>query len=424
MGHSFGEIAALTCAGVFSPEDGAEIVCDRAESLALRAPRDGRMAAISASRQKVYDALDQFSSTRGHVPLEARLQIAVENSDVQTVISGAREEIELFIPQCTQLGLSARALNSPFAFHHASLGIAGMEFSRRLGQRATAAPKCPVYSPILGRYYRADDDFQGLLAMHLTQPVNFSAAVRRLRSEGVDTFIECGALDALTKNVIRVLGPGNGHVFPTLGHTADDLSHAKRIVNHFTQKGMNTTAPSQTARPDFETFWRDRSPIIMSQLKAEFLNFLKSEGAPATPIPTAPSPSASAAPTNGKSTPTATPAVSAPRAYGNPASAAPAAATPATVNGKPKTAVPREKLFGELVAVYAEAMEYPHEVFTESVELEAELGIDSVKQSEIIRRISTQYHLPPPPANFRAGDFKTMGQIVDFVFAHQGKASA
>src|SRR4051794_31757845 len=38
MGHSFGEIAALTCAGVYTVSQGAEIVCDRMESLAAAAP--------------------------------------------------------------------------------------------------------------------------------------------------------------------------------------------------------------------------------------------------------------------------------------------------------------------------------------------------------------------------------------------------
>jgi acyl carrier protein len=86
--------------------------------------------------------------------------------------------------------------------------------------------------------------------------------------------------------------------------------------------------------------------------------------------------------------------------------------------------VPRERLFAELVDIYAQAMEYPAEVFSESVELEAELGIDSVKQTEIIQRITARYALPPLPANFRSGDFKAMGQIVDFVYENQGKAAA
>ncbi|KAB0643230.1 acyl transferase, partial [Burkholderia territorii] len=86
--------------------------------------------------------------------------------------------------------------------------------------------------------------------------------------------------------------------------------------------------------------------------------------------------------------------------------------------------VPRERLFAELVDIYAEAMEYPAEVFSETIELEAELGIDSVKQTEIIQRIIARYALPPLPANFRSGDFKAMGQIVDFVYENQGKALA
>jgi acyl carrier protein len=76
------------------------------------------------------------------------------------------------------------------------------------------------------------------------------------------------------------------------------------------------------------------------------------------------------------------------------------------------------------VAAYAEAMEYPSEVFTETVELEGELGIDSVKQTEILGRIRETYKLPMLPANVRISDFKTMGQIVDLVFANQGKAAA
>jgi acyl carrier protein len=83
----------------------------------------------------------------------------------------------------------------------------------------------------------------------------------------------------------------------------------------------------------------------------------------------------------------------------------------------------RTQLFNELVNIYAEAMEYPPEVFSEAVELEAELGIDSVKQTEIVGRVSGLYGLPPLPANFRMSDYKTMGQIADFVFAHQRKAT-
>ena len=79
-------------------------------------------------------------------------------------------------------------------------------------------------------------------------------------------------------------------------------------------------------------------------------------------------------------------------------------------------ALSREQLFRELVSVYAQALEYPEDVFTEDVELEAELGIDSVKQTELLARVSEQYQLPPKPADFRLAAYNTMGKITDFIY--------
>src|SRR6476646_3892920 len=75
----------------------------------------------------------------------------------------------------------------------------------------------------------------------------------------------------------------------------------------------------------------------------------------------------------------------------------------------------RAKLFSEMVAFYAAALEYPEEVFSEGIELEAELGIDSVKQTELLARVTEKYGLPPRPADFRLSDYRTMGRIVDFI---------
>jgi acyl carrier protein len=71
--------------------------------------------------------------------------------------------------------------------------------------------------------------------------------------------------------------------------------------------------------------------------------------------------------------------------------------------------------------MYATALEYPSEVFTEEVELEAELGIDSVKQTELLARVSERYNLPPRPADFKMSEYYTMGRIVDFVYQLHGE---
>jgi acyl carrier protein len=160
---------------------------------------------------------------------------------------------------------------------------------------------------------------------------------------------------------------------------------------------MNVPA-TFTAFPDFEAFWAERSPFMIELIKSEFVSFLLQRHIQWTPVEMTASP------------PFVQPA--------------PPLAQPLPAEAAPVTRLGRDRLFSELVAVYAEAMEYPPEVFTETVELEAELGIDSVKQTEILGRIREAYKLPRLPANVRINDFKTMGQIVDLVFANQGKAAA
>ena len=160
---------------------------------------------------------------------------------------------------------------------------------------------------------------------------------------------------------------------------------------------MNTAAPV-TAFPDFEAFWAERSAFMLELIKSEFVNFLiRQRHIQWTPVEM-----------------TSSPPLTQP---------APPLTQPAPPQAAPVTQLGRDRLFSDLVAVYAQAMEYPPEVFTETVELEAELGIDSVKQTEILGRISETYKLPRLPANVRINDFKTMGQIVDLVFANQGKAA-
>ena len=54
-------------------------------------------------------------------------------------------------------------------------------------------------------------------------------------------------------------------------------------------------------------------------------------------------------------------------------------------------------------------------MFTDEVELEADLGIDSVKQSELLAKIGERYHLRLRPGGLRAGEHRTMGTLTDLV---------
>ena len=82
----------------------------------------------------------------------------------------------------------------------------------------------------------------------------------------------------------------------------------------------------------------------------------------------------------------------------------------------------RTELFTELRGMYAEALEYPAEVFTEDVALEAELGVDSVKQTELFARTVEKYELPQPSEAIALAQFDTMGKVVDLVWSLMSEA--
>ena len=82
----------------------------------------------------------------------------------------------------------------------------------------------------------------------------------------------------------------------------------------------------------------------------------------------------------------------------------------------------RAALQTEIVALFSEAMEYPPEVFAEDIDLEGELGIDSVKQMELLSKLEMRYQLPARPESFRLTDYGTLRKITDFI--HQAIGSA
>ncbi|MGW7140095.1 acyl carrier protein, partial [Streptomyces xanthophaeus] len=90
--------------------------------------------------------------------------------------------------------------------------------------------------------------------------------------------------------------------------------------------------------------------------------------------------------------------------------AAPAASAPA-----------EEEVFAVLRTLYAQALEYPEEVFTPGALLEAELGVDSVKQVELLSRASTHYGLPARASDFRLGDYETLDKIAGLITDEVGR---
>jgi acyl transferase domain-containing protein len=409
LGHSFGEIAAMVAGGAFSVRDGAHIVCDRTEACRL-VSADGYMAALGASQSSASNLVELLGNHD--------MVVAGENSDTQTVLSGVRAKMDRAAEIARILNVGFFRLNSPHPFHSPLMEPVRAEFGGRL-RRYTARPlNVPVFSPIMGRYYEANDSLTDCLASHLVRPVAFAQAVRALHQEGVRVLVECGALDALTKLATKAVQSPDVTAIVCLGREGDDTASLGRAIDALRVLARvrparrspvaSVPAPAELSPADADSFWAECGPGIRDFVDRSYERFREQRQSAIAPVGALASGASSGTANGAAVTTTAAP---------------PPASSPAVVPPQSQGTLPsRDVLFRELVSVYAAALEYPEEVFTDAVQLEAELGIDSVKQTELLARVAESYRLPPRPPEFRLADYDTMGRVVDFVLSALSEA--
>jgi acyl transferase domain-containing protein len=381
IGHSLGEISAMVCGGAFSVRDGAEIVCHRVQALRALGDRSGYMVALGTNATRARQMLELLGTQRSAV--------AVENEEGQTVASGDEKEMDAVTELAKVLHVPVVRLYSPYPYHSPVLAPITADFAARLRNLAQQPLTRPVYSPILGRLYNDSDRLTDVLAEHLTHPVRFADAIRTAHGEGVRTFVECGALDTLSGIVRRILAGADVEVVPCLISGPAARQTLESAIETLTGKAVGRPVaqdladllPAGTDAATVAAFFAERGERVRSFVQTEFENF---------------------------------------RAAPAPAVAAAAAPASAGNGGVPS----RADLFAELVTLYATALEYPEEVFTEDVALEAELGVDSVKQAELFGRVAEKYGMPRPPDDFRLGEYDTLGKVTDFVFSQVGTVAS
>lgn len=187
-GHSLGEYAALTVAGVFDFRTGMRLVQKRGALMA--AAKNGAMLAVLGDDQPLiqqivarYDAID----------------IANLNTDQQMVVSGDVAQIEAVHPVLQQAGFQVVRLVVGGAFHSALMADAATEFRAFLDGVALQAPRIPVIANLTAIPYPDDPiAIRDLLGDQIRSPVLWADSVRYARAQGAGEFREFGPKPVLT----------------------------------------------------------------------------------------------------------------------------------------------------------------------------------------------------------------------------------
>ncbi|MFC0110321.1 SDR family NAD(P)-dependent oxidoreductase [Kibdelosporangium aridum] len=191
-GHSYGELVALTAAGVFQPEQLLELSEARAKAIVSAIGDDpGTMAAVTGAIEDV----------RKLVP--DTVVVANHNSPTQAVISGGTPAIAEAVERLKEAGLSARTIPVAAAFHSPLVAQAEHIFADVLTSQEVRQAQFPVWSNVDAEPYR---DVRATMARQVAAEVRFVDQIEAMYQAGARVFVEAGPSGVLTGLVRKILG--------------------------------------------------------------------------------------------------------------------------------------------------------------------------------------------------------------------------
>lgn len=185
LGHSIGEVAAATMAGVLSMSDAAALMATRA--VAYRYAMPGGLLAVASSTEE----LAPF--------LSGDVCVGVVNGPRQTMLAGPEAELRDVADRLRSAGRTCLPARIPLPFHSPVLQPLAAVSEAALAKVELRPPDIDIYSTITARrltHREAVDP--GFLAAQVWRPVLFAPALDALLADQDVLLVEAGPARALT----------------------------------------------------------------------------------------------------------------------------------------------------------------------------------------------------------------------------------
>ena len=252
VGHSFGELSALTAAGSLSLRDATHFLLQRLSLLSSTPLPESGMLALELDARRTAHLVGLID--------DRFLTLALDNAPERCVVSGTKEGLEGVVSVAQSVGVTTHPVPAARAFHNPMLKTVEDLVSDAFNRFELRAPKTPVYSSMLRRHIESVADIQAVAAVQLTAPVYFREGFQRLHADGVRRFIEAGAKAVLSSFATETLPIGSSVVAPFRRRsTPSDLRAlfaepgqptGVAQAGAFTQEPVTATAsPEVTAAP-------------------------------------------------------------------------------------------------------------------------------------------------------------------------------
>ncbi len=433
LGHSYGEFVALYAAGAWDLETAVRMTRARCDGIVAVATGDSGMLATDAPQSLIETLARDIS---------IQLYLANLNAPDQTVVGGKRASLEALAKALEAHSHQARMLSVPAAFHTPLMAGASRLLEQQLRLAELGDLKIPMISTVTNAAVRDASEIRRNLAAQLTTPVRYRQLISQLAADEPTVFVEVGPQQTMTRLNRRIVdaeliaiacdNPKRPGVEPLLCVQAlleclgaVPAKSAAKVPSPPTAR-LERAAPSVIAKeatsrksmndpiPHFDATERRRA-----KMRSE------SHGKPIARA----NGSAGSHGSNGDAhhPPQAPPPVN--RVAANAAAEPSRNFSPAPANGstppapRPARPAPAE-LESFLINFVVEQTGYPAEVVDLDADLEADLGIDSIKKAQLFGELQEYFDVAATATNLSLDDFPTLRHVVVFLQGLNGQAPA
>ena len=207
VGLSLGEYPALIYGGQLKFEDGLKLLKQRGYLMQYKLPKGeySMLAIIGLESSKIEEICNTLRN-KGMFIYPANY-----NYSNQTVVSGSQKAIEIASEIFKQNGAKKVViLKTSGPFHTKALEDAKNEYIKDLEKIKFKKGTTKVIKNIDGTFYNDTDDMVEILSNHIISPVRFDKAIKLMKDENIDTFVEIGPGKTLTGFIKKELENVNG----------------------------------------------------------------------------------------------------------------------------------------------------------------------------------------------------------------------
>ncbi len=255
VGHSIGEFAAATIAGVIDLPDALGLIALRGRLMADLP--DGVMVSVRASEQELQPYLG------------AGLDLAAVNGAKACVLAGSEEAAAALLPTLEAAGFVTSRLHTSHAFHSYMMEPAVAPFRAAVAKIKLRAPKIPILSTVIGDWLTeqeaTDPDYW---AGHMRRPVRFYDAMQTLWAEGRHIFLETGP----------------GRTMATLAGQNPDRRRAQPALASLPHAQAENADAHLSMLEAFGGLWASGYPVDWSRLEGDGPEPHRAAGLPTTPF--------------------------------------------------------------------------------------------------------------------------------------------